>query len=275
MSVREGDDRIDTAYRSAPKSGSRPRSLVFLPQFRVYFAFIVVAVGLYAARGALSENYTRLAYHHAVYCESSVDGHSGRVMYSECLDTRLRRFDCNDALSEVRKAVHPGPFVHNLEITGAGSDVDARVGSGLTADDAEHLMMQCVPAPDAAKRRGISQTARVEVRGDNYFFPAIIITFFTLLTLLFLPSRLVTVRVDTKIAMVHVRDRAVWRRARTTDCLLSEIEDVAVHKDRVTFVRKDGTPLPLATPDRRPVELQNGTVKRLQTWLADARTWTA
>jgi hypothetical protein len=73
--------------------------------------------------------------------------------------------------------------------------------------------------------------------------------------------------------MVKVKDFALWRRPRTLTCLLSEIEDITVHDSRLAFTRREGSPLPLVTTDRRPVELQRRTVKRLGAWLADARTW--
>jgi hypothetical protein len=268
------DSSKQTAYRSTPGSGAAPRSLVFLPQFRVYIAPIMVTLAMYVAHGALGPQLAYRTYHRHLRCDSQVN--QGRVVYSTC-EGAPQPMDCGDAASFVRRAYSPGPFVRNLTITGRGHKAQTSAPPPISSADADALLRQClpttVPPNPSSYQSSESRSATIDVHGDDYFISSIILSFAFLLGVAFLPNRVVRVRVDPKTRMVKVKDFALWRRPRTLTCLLSEIEDITVHDSRLAFTRREGSPLPLVTTDRRPVELQRRTVKRLGAWLADARTW--
>jgi hypothetical protein len=261
--------RPEGPYRRA-ESASGPRLTIhFLPQFRVYLAPIVALVAFLALSGAWSGNLTQGAYLRTLNCESTL-GPGSKVVYANCSAGQWEHpIRCSEAQAELRSALHPGI------LRGRVRTVDTR-DRVVSEEEAEAMLGRCLPTAAPAVNpysypSGETRAVYLRMQADDYA-QALVITVLVLLALLaFVPSRIVRIRLDPESGTVRVRDAALFRKARGADCLLTEIESVDVIDSRVALVTKTGAPILLSGTDRRPIELQRRTVRRIRAWLEAVR----
>lgn len=266
-------------YRALDGATGPGTTLYFLPQLRIYALPIVALLGGLVLLVAPAPIYVG----HAI-CGSELDPSSGKVLHAGCafegprLEVNPERYalepsgSCASITTELETLLEP-VALQRLEVR---SEYDRKA---ITAVEARAAIHHCLPS---AAPEGGSWTLPASVRPESrrmwltfqvhdlrWLWLGAVLYLFALLALG--PSRVIRVRIDPATRAVFVRDFALYRRARATDCMLDEIEDVILDDGRIAFRSKTGATVRFSDTDRRPIELKNRTVARLRGFIDAAR----